>query len=396
MTSEPPLRVERVIARLNIGGPAIHTILLTRRLRDRGIPSELITGVEAPGEGNMLELAEANGVRPHVLPALGRELSPFRDLAVVFELYRRFRRTRPFIVHTHTAKAGAVGRTAAWLARVPVRIHTFHGHVFHGYFSPAKTRFFVRLEQALARISTRIIVLGERQKRDILDLGIGREEQFKVVPLGLDLGRFYTCEERAGELRRAFGLDANAVLASIVARLVPIKAHDVLLDAAARVRDSVPGVVFLVAGDGPERQRLEQRAEQMGLAGVVRFLGFQDDLPMVYADSDATVLCSDNEGMPVALIESLASATPAVATDVGETREIIEDGRTGYVVPPRDPDALADALIRLLTSGERAGMGLAGREHVRSRFSIERLTADMEALYRRLYEECCARRGKQG
>lgn len=168
MTSEPPLRVERVIARLNIGGPAIYTILLTRHLRERGISNELITGVEAPGEGNMLALARENGVTPHIIPALGRELSPVRDPAVVFQLYRRFRKTRPHIVDTHTAKAGAVGRMAARLARVPIVVHTFHGHVFHGYFSPAKTRLFIRLETALARISTRIVVLGERQKQDIL------------------------------------------------------------------------------------------------------------------------------------------------------------------------------------------------------------------------------------
>ncbi len=199
MTSEPALRVERVIARLNIGGPAIYTILLTSRLRERGIDTELITGVEAPHEGNMLALAEANGVKPHIIPALGRELSPVRDPAVVFKLYRRFRQTRPHIVDTHTAKAGAVGRTAAWLARVPIRIHTFHGHVFHGYFSPAKTRLFVRLETDLARISTRIVVLGQRQRDEILGLGIGRPEQFEVIPLGLDLTRFYSAEAHAGE-----------------------------------------------------------------------------------------------------------------------------------------------------------------------------------------------------
>ena len=184
MTSEPALRVERVNARLNIGGPAIYTILLTSRLRERGIDTELITGVEAPHEGNMLALAEANGVKPHIIPALGRELSPVRDPAVVFKLYRRFRQTRPHIVDTHTAKAGAVGRTAAWLARVPIRIHTFHGHVFHGYFSPAKTRLFVRLETDLPRISKRIVLLGQRQRDAIIGLGLGHPEPLEVIPLG--------------------------------------------------------------------------------------------------------------------------------------------------------------------------------------------------------------------
>jgi glycosyltransferase involved in cell wall biosynthesis len=383
-----PIRIESVIARLNIGGPARHTILLTRYHRDMGFLTELVAGRESPGEGNMLPLAAANGVEPVIIPALGRELSPLRDPAVLLTLYSRFRRLRPDVVCTHMSKAGAVGRVAAWLARVPVRVHTFHGHVFSGYFSPAKTRFFVELEKRLARISTRIIVLGERQQREITALGVGRPEQFVQVPLGLDLSAFLAAEKHSGELRKELAIPQDAPLAAIVARLVPIKNHAVFLRAAKLVCASLPAARFLIVGDGPERRGLEALTEQLGLKGRVIFLGFRDDLPRIYADCDATVLSSDNEGMPVALIESLAAATPAVATDVGETREVIRDGESGFVVPPSDPEALAAALLELLRSPERAKqMGLAGRRHVYPRFSIERLAADTAGLFRSLLQE---------
>ena len=383
-----PIRIERVITRLNIGGPARHTILLTRYHRDMGFLTELVAGRESPGEGNMLPLAAANGVEPVIIPALGRELSPLRDPAVLLTLYSRFRRLRPDVVCTHMSKAGAVGRVAAWLARVPVRVHTFHGHVFSGHFSPAKTRFFVELEKRLARISTRIIVLGERQQREITALGVGRPEQFVQVPLGLDLSAFLAAEKHSGELRKELAIPQDAPLAAIVARLVPIKNHAVFLRAAKLVCGSLPAARFLIVGDGPERRGLEALTEQLGLKGRVIFLGFRDDLPRIYADCDATVLSSDNEGMPVALIESLAAATPAVATDVGETREVIRDGESGFVVPPSDPEALAGALLELLRSPERAKqMGLAGRRHVYPRFSIERLAADTAGLFRSLLQE---------
>ncbi len=382
------MRIERIIARLNVGGPAIHTILLTRYLREKGFQSELVTGVEGQGEGNMLALAEANGVEPIVYPALGRELSPLRDIQVVWALYRRFRKMRPDIVHTHTAKAGAVGRLAAWLAGVPVRIHTFHGHVFHGYFSPAKTNFFILLERFLARISTRIIVLGEAQKSDILSRGIGREEQFLCIPLGLDLSRFLQAEKQRGVLRKELGIPENARVVGIVARLVPIKAHEIFLSAAEKVRKQIPDSVFLIVGDGPERAKLEAISHKAGLSDCVRFLGFRDDLPAVYAGCNVTVLSSNNEGMPVALIESLASGTPVVATDVGETRSIVDDGVSGYVVSVNDHNAVADAIVRMLSSKDTAHeMGLAGRKHVGTGFSIGRLADDLETLYGSLLQE---------
>lgn len=382
------IRIERLIARLNVGGPAIHTILLTRRLRDLGYSTELVTGIEGPNEGNMLDLAREQGVTPLVYPALGRELNPKGDFRMVMELYRRFRQTRPHIVHTHTAKAGAVGRLAAWMARVPIRIHTFHGHVFHGYFSAAKTRFFTELEKRLARITSRIIVLGPSQQADIQGLGIGKPGQFVQIPLGLDLARFTECNREESSLRHELGLGADTPVVSIVARLVPIKNHTLFFQAARLVLERHPAVRFVLAGDGPDREVLEAQSREMGLEKSVVFLGFRSDLPNIYAGSDVSVLTSKNEGMPVAIIESLSTGTPVVATGVGETSSIVEQGVSGYIVPPGDTAALADRICAVLEQPDDWRLKLQRtREAFAGNYSIDRLVSDIDSLYRTLLVE---------
>jgi trehalose utilization protein len=273
-----PFKVMRIIARMNIGGPAIHTALLTARLDRRKWQSLLVTGVESPGEGNMLELMGdtlgANTFRPKILPGLGREIAPLNDIKTVRQVVALMKLMRPHIVHTHTAKAGFAGRLAARLARVPVVVHTFHGNVFKGYFSPTKTKLFIAIEKFLARGTDRIIVLSEQQKNEILSLGIGKPEQFRVVPLGLDLAPFLQAEHLRGELRRELGVGDEVPLVGIVARLVPIKAIHLFLEAAKRVLDSQPNALFLVVGDGELRAELEQQARDLGIESSVRFLGF--------------------------------------------------------------------------------------------------------------------------
>lgn len=377
----------RLIARMNIGGPAVHTALLTNRLDPTRFRSQLVTGIESASEGNMLQLLGENAarplaVRPLVLPGLGREIAPLNDLKTLRQLVRLMRRERPHIVDTHTAKAGFVGRLAAWIARVPVVVHTFHGHVFHGYFGPAKTRLFIAIETFLARRTDCIIVLSEQQKQEILALGIGRAEQFRVMPLGLDLKPFLQAQTQRGELRRELNIEADTPLVGIVARLVPIKAIHLFLEAARRVRETHPQAVFLIVGDGELRGALEAQARQLGIAGAVRFLGFRADLPRIYADLDCVVLCSLNEGLPVAIIEALAAARPVVATDVGGVRDLVRPGETGWLVPSNDAKALAAGITEALSNPwEAARRGLAGRALAYPALDISRLVPDVEALY---------------
>lgn len=377
------IRVLRIIARLNVGGPALHTVLLTERLAPERYDSRLVTGVPDATEGDYLALRGLALERLVRLPTLGRELSGSRDLRTLGHLVRIMRELRPHIVHTHTAKAGTLGRLAAVLAGVPVRVHTFHGHVFDGYFSPAKTRAFLAIERALARRTQRILTVSESVREELLALGIGRPEQITVVPLGLELEPFARAHEHRGELRRELGIDQDTPLVGIVARLVPIKAHEVFLAAAARIVERVPECRFVVVGDGERRDELVALAERSGLGARCHFLGWRADLARINADLDVAMITSRNEGSPVALIEAMAAGLPVVATAVGGVPDLVTDGTHGHLAPVDDAARLAAATVALL--GDRArrlAFGAAGRELVLARHGAGRLVAEIDAIYR--------------
>lgn len=381
--SDGRARVVRIIARMNVGGPAIHATLLCRHLDPDRYESHLVFGAEGPSEGNYLDMLGVRLDRAHSLPALGREISPWRDARALAELTRVLRRLRPHIVHTHTAKAGLVGRVAAWRAGVPVVVHTFHGHVFEGYFSPVTTAALVRIERVLARRTTRLLTVSDEVRRQILDRGIGRPDRFDVVRLGLDLSPFVHSHRRRGELRRELGLPSEAETVGIVARLVPIKAHEVFLDAAGRLAADRPRAVFLVVGDGERRAELEAAARARGLGSRVRFLGWRNDLDRVYADLDVVMLTSMNEGSPVALIEAMAAGRPVVATRAGGVEELV--GEAGLLAAIGDAEALARHAATLLDDRARAGaLGQRARARVVPAYSHERLVADVDRLYARL------------
>ncbi len=379
------IRVLRVIARLNVGGPALHTTLLTERLDPRRYDARLVTGTEEPGEGNYLALHGKAPERVIVLPTLGREVRGVADGLTLAALVRLMRRVRPHVVHTHTAKAGTLGRLAARLACVPVVVHTYHGHVFHGYFSPARARIFLGVERMLARWTDCLLAVSETVRRELLALGVGSPARFRVVPLGLDLDRYRGADAARGSLRGELGLPPEAPVVTIVARLVPIKAHEVFLEAARRVHQALPASRFLIVGDGERRAALEALAADLGLGTSVRFLGWRRDLERVYADATVVALTSRNEGSPVSLIEAMAAGRPIVAARVGGVPDLVEDGVTGCLVPPDDPGALAAALVTLLQNPERRRtLGLAARERVVPAFAAERLVADVDALYAEL------------
>jgi glycosyltransferase involved in cell wall biosynthesis len=379
------VRVLRVIGRLNVGGPAIHTTLLTERLDPARYASTLVTGTVETAEGDYLALRGQTAADVRIIPELGREIRGARDLVALGKLIRVMRGLRPDIVHTHTAKAGTLGRMAAALCRVPVVVHTFHGHVLQGYFSPARTRVFVSIERALARVSDRLVAVSPRVREDLLALGIGRPEVFDVVPLGLDLTPFARAERQAGALRRELNVGPDVLLVGIVARLVPIKAHEVFLEAMRHLIHRVPDARAVVAGDGERRAELERLAQQLGIAPVVTFLGWRADLDRLYADLDVVALTSRNEGSPVALIEAMAAARAVVSTAVGGVGDVVTDGVTGRLVPAGDAVAVATAVANLLRNpAERQRLGAAARAQVLERFSADRLLRDMDGLYGRL------------
>lgn len=376
------IRVLRIIARLNVGGPALHAALLTERLDAARYDSVLVAGREAPDEGNYLALHRKSVPQLVTVPALGRDLSGAADAIAFAELVRLIRRVRPHVVHTHTAKAGTLGRVAARLCRVPVVLHTYHGHVLRGYFSPARTRVFLAVERWLAMWTHRLVAVSERVRGDLLGLGVGRPERFDVVPLGLDLDQFLGAERHAGGLRAELGVSRETPLTGIVARLVPIKGHEVFLEAAALVADVVPGSRFVVVGDGERRRELEGAAARSGLGDRIHFLGWRRDLDRIYADLDVVALSSWNEGSPVSLIEAMAAGCPVVATRVGGVPDVVDDGVHGHLVGAGDPAGLATAIAGLLGDPHRRhAMGQAGRARVSPAFEASRLVRDMDRLY---------------
>ena len=371
-----PIRILRIIARMNVGGPAWQVSVLTRGLNRDRFESRLIAGDVGEGEADFIELRDP--CLPVVkIPALGRSLRIGDDLRAFVAIRRAIRDYRPDIVHTHTAKAGVLGRLAAATCRVPVRVHTFHGHVLHGYFKRWVTRLVRIVEGLLARRTTALVAVGERVRDELLGAGIGRSDQYVVIPPGVALEAF---PDRVSA-RTALGLPVDQPVVLFVGRLTAVKRPDRLIEAMALVLDTRPDAVLAIAGEGELLEETRSRAEPLGES--VRFLGWQRDIAGLYAAADCMVLTSDNEGMPVTLIEAAMAGVPSVTTDVGSAREVVLDGVTGLVVAP-DAAAVADGLVRLLDNDLRHRMGAAARARAEAEFDTRRLITDHESLYERL------------
>lgn len=379
MTTDPA--VLRIITRLNIGGPSRHALLLSAALPSHGYSTHLAWGAISPGEG---QVAVPTDVPNTHVPDLRREIRPGTDIRAFRELRRLARSRGPEIVHTHLAKAGALGRLAARRARVPVVVHTYHGHVLQGYFSPPASRAILLAEQRLARRTDALIAVSEQIRDGLVSLGVGRPEQWRVIPLGLDLSELLRPLPEPATARRSLSLPDTGPTVGIVGRLTAIKDHATFLRAAARIAHAHPDVTFVVAGDGELRPSLERAARDL-LGDRCRFLGWVMDLPTLYAALDVALLTSRNEGTPVALIEAAASGRPVVATRVGGVADVVVEGRTGHLAPPGDAAAIAGHVLRLLADpGEATALGAAGREWVAGRFGVDRLANDLALLYQEL------------
>jgi glycosyltransferase involved in cell wall biosynthesis len=381
-----PIRILRVIARLNVGGPAQHVLHLSRELDRRGYRTTLVAGRVGEGEGSMEPLAAELGVEPVYIRSLQREISLFEDAVAVLQLVRLIRRERPQILHTHTAKAGTIGRIAARLAgsaRPEVVVHTFHGHVLRGYFSPVKTRVFRLVERVLARYSDSLVAVSPEVREDLVRMHVAPPGKVAVVRLGLDLEQRVAAPQGTRERVRAELRVGDEALVGWLGRMTEIKCVDVLLRAFARVRDDA---VLVLVGDGPLRPGLEALAAELGIAERCRFVGYSDQVAEFYAACDVIALSSANEGTPVTIIEALAAGVPVVSTDVGGVRDVVGDGRSGLLVPAGDVEALGDALDRLAGDPAlRRELGGRGRDVI-ERYSIPRLVDDLDLLYRELLE----------
>ncbi|HKR15583.1 MAG TPA: glycosyltransferase [Pyrinomonadaceae bacterium] len=389
-------RIVRIIARLNVGGPAKHVVWLTTALQDAVYRSVLVTGSVPAGEEDMSYFADEAGVKPFYIPEMSREISP-NDAVTVWKIFRLLLRERPDIVHTHTAKAGTVGRVAGFFYRWltpgtligrPRRckfVHTYHGHVFHSYYGRGRTRMFLAVERLLARLVTdRLIVISEQQGAEIgNDFRVGRKGQIKIVPLGLDLQVFANSATRRMRFRQELGIDDETVLIGIVGRLTEIKNHEMFLNSVARLHaDERRRMQFVVIGDGSLRHALEEQARSLGIDVI--FAGGRKDPEYFYPALDIVALTSLNEGTPLTLIEAMANARPVVATSVGGVVDLLGGGR-GICVPSGDEEAFAAALSRLAADRQlQKELGARGLEFVERVYPKERLIEDIKHLYEEL------------
>ena len=372
-----------VITRLVVGGAQENTLLTVRHLDRRRYDVALVSGPSVGPEGSLE--AEVPCDVPFVrVPELVRPPQPPKDVVALWKLYRLMRRGGYHIVHTHTTKAGLLGRVAARLARVPVVVHTPHGHAFHGYLNRVASEALRRVEAALASWTDAIVCLTEAERSDHLRLGVGRPQQFEVVHSGVDLGRFRSPPPDPEAKRRELGLPAAARVVGCVARLAPVKGVQYLLEAVPRIRASVPEVVVVFVGDGELRPQLERRAQELGVDGVVRFLGLRRDVHEIVPLFEVAVQPSLNEGMGKAAVEAMAAGKPVVASAVSGLQDVVRPGRNGVLVPPGDPDALSRAVVDLLRDADRARrLGEAACRDADS-YGVEAMVARLEALYERL------------
>ena len=374
------IKIFRVIARLNIGGPAIHVLNLSSGLDSDRFETVLIAGRVGPSEGDMSYLAEALGVTPVVFPELGREISPVRDVKSMFKLWRMIRRHRPDIVHTHTAKAGTVGRIAAALAGVPIVIHTFHGHVFHSYFSRLKSWCFMAIEMGLTLLTTRIITISPHQQEEIAAC-IYAERKIEVIRLGFDLSKFLRPFDKEAALKR-LGLPSGKEIIGCVGRLTAVKNLALFVEVAETLSQRREDALFVVVGDGSEREMLQNMVRDKGLQDRVLFLGWQTEIETVYKAIDLLVLTSKNEGTPVAVIEAMASGCPVVAAPVGGVVDLIEHGVTGFLADIEDSGDFVKKVEQILERPElRQRLAEGAREFVTSHYDLSRLFDDMSRLY---------------
>lgn len=386
------IRVLRIINRFNIGGPTFNATFLTCFLGDE-YETMLVGGLPEPDESDSLHIPESYGLKPVLIEELVRTPSLSSDRKAYKRLKEIIREFQPDIVHTHASKAGALGRKAAAACKVPVIVHTFHGHIFHSYFGKAKTRLFKEIERNLAKKSTAIIAISDKQKHELCSVHkICPAKKTYVVPLGFDLEPFHQkrLELRASK-REELGLKPDEVAVAIVGRFAPIKNHEMFFKAIAKVLDNTTkNVRVFVVGDGMERPNIEKWAEEINAKhnNSIELTSWITDIAAFNAGMDIICLTSNNEGTPVSLIEAQAACIPVVSTDVGGVSDIMNDGDTGFIVPVNDHEIFAEKVLDLVENEKkREKMSQNGWTFVKEKFHYNTLVSNVDRLYRELLEK---------
>ncbi|MDA3867969.1 MAG: glycosyltransferase [Salinivirgaceae bacterium] len=391
-------KILRIINRFNLGGPTYNAAYLTRYLDDYGFETKLVGGMSEESEADSTFILDQLGVTAELIPEMHRSLNLLNDRKAYMKIKQIIKEYKPDIVHTHASKAGTLGRLAAIQQAVPHIVHTFHGHVFHSYFSGAKTSVFRKIEQYLALKSSRIVAISSTQLDELADeFNIAPRSKFEIIPLGFDLSRFRNdLSDKRIAFRKRWNIADDDFVISIVGRLVPVKNHKLFIESVAHLKkQSNRKIKAIIVGDGELREALIKHCEHVNLkvqaaatsvpdADVV-FTSWLRDVDEVYAGSELAALTSFNEGTPVSLIEALAAGTPVVSTDVGGIQDVVSHNQNGLLVPSDDIEAFTSSLLKLAQNDQlRAAMSAVAKTSINGQFSYNRLVSDTARLYNEL------------
>lgn len=396
------MKIVRIIARLNVGGPARHVVWLNNALQNSEYQSVLLTGSVPEGEEDMSYFATQYGVTPKFIEEMSRELSP-KDIISLWKVFKELWREKPDIIHTHTAKAGTIGRVAGffyrWLTFRKVKIiHTYHGHIFHSYYGNLKTKFFLFIEKTLAILATdKIITISQQQFEEIhKQFGVGKEKQFKIITLGIDLSPFQNWQEKRNLLREELGVKDDEILVGLVGRLTEIKNISFFLQVIKNYKENkksdFPKIKFVIIGDGNMRKELEEEAKSLGITDFVTFLGNRNDTDVFYAGLDIVALTSLNEGTPLSLIEGMANSRTVISTAVGGVIDLlgeVKNEESGYTVCQRgirvllnEKEGFLNGLVYLAKNRDlRQEFGENGKNFIFDKYSKETLISNIKNLY---------------
>ncbi len=388
------IKTFHIITRLDKGGSADSTLLTTLLLDHNKYEVFLAHGLtlesdmsseESNAVEQSLDLARSKGVKLLTIPSLVRRISIINDIRALYNIYRILKRIRPHIVHTHTSKAGALGRLAAYLARTPIIVHTPHGHVFNDYYGPFMTMLFVLAERNLSFVTDKIIAITEQEREEHLAVGVSSKEKYAIIHSGVALDWLMNASFEIDSGKRKFGIPQDCNVVGVVGRLVPIKGHKYLVTAAKKIIEKSRNTVFVFVGDGHLQSELEEQAESIGIRNNIIFTGWRKNVPEIICLFDMLVLPSLNEGMGRVLIEGMALGKPIVASNVGGIINIVKNGENGILLPPKDPNALEDAILQLINNRDLAEkMGKKGRAMVLPEFSSSFMAKRTDDLYQSL------------
>ena len=392
-------RVLRILNRLIIGGPAINATYLTKYMTD--FDTKLVIGGKDDHEEEATHLTDMLGIEPVYVPHMKRAINPLNDRIAYNEVRDLIRKFKPDIIHTHAAKAGVIGRLAASSCNVPVILHTFHGHVFHSYFSKMQTNSFIMIERYLAKKSSGIIAISESQKKELANVyNICEPEKIEIIPLGLDIDKFIeNPEKKRAEFRKKFFIEDDEIAIGIIGRIVPVKNHQLFIAAADKLRKLTnKKLKFLIIGDGDIRAHIQAECIKRHFdyvyypdeqrSAYIIFTSWQTQIDHVLDGLDIVALTSHNEGTPLSLIEAQAAGKPLVSTNVGGVLDVVNPQLKNFITPPGDEGKFANALLQLVENEHmRKSIGERGREFALSKFSYQRLVKDMNEYYYRLLEE---------